>query len=148
MPNYTFYKLEMVREKSARYDVSKKFTTPEEVEQFCRTVLELDKKAEEYFYIVTVDTKYKVSGIFEISHGSLNATIVHPREIFKRVLLANASKFFMVHNHPSGDVNPSKEDRNITKRLKDCGDMLGVEILDHIIIGYDRMFSFKEECLL
>lgn len=81
--------------------------------------------------------------MFEASHGTVNASFVNPREIFIRLLLVGASAFVVSHNHPSGDYTPSKEDIHITRRLKECADMMGITLLDHIIIG-DGYSSLKE----
>ncbi len=81
--------------------------------------------------------------------SSVNSSIVHPREIFKTAILSNAASIIISHNHPSGDPTPSKEDISITTRLKECGKILGIEVLDHVIIGeYDKYLSFKEKGLL
>ena len=107
-------------------------------------------EAEEVLIMVTVDTKHRVTGIFEVARGHLSSCLVHPREVFKRALLMNASKIFVAHNHPSGDVTPSTDDAAITKRLRDAGEVLGVSLLDHLIIGDtpERYYSFKEAGLL
>lgn len=84
-----------------------------------------------------------------VSIGSVNSVIVHPREVFKVAMLSNASKIICFHNHPSGNLKCSKEDENITNRLKECGEILGIELVDHIIIGdNDTYFSFKENCMM
>jgi DNA repair protein RadC len=106
-----------------------------------------DLQAEEVFSIVTLDTKNNVTGAFEVSRGALNGSIVHPREVFKRAILQNASSIALMHNHPSGDPKPSSEDLQMTKRLEEAGKILGISILDHIIFG-DYFFSFKEEGLI
>ena len=79
------------------------------------------------------------------STGSLATSIVHPREIFKMAILSNAYSLILAHNHPSGDVTLSKEDINISKRLKECGELIGINILDHVIIGDNKYLSLKEE---
>ena len=84
-----------------------------------------------------------------VSMGSLTASIVHPREVFKAAILANTAAIVCGHNHPSGDVQPSREDRAMTKRLVDAGKLLGIEVLDHIIIGREGVyFSFADENIL
>lgn len=145
MRNISFYSLRLVKEKGGRYDIQKKVTSPSIAYDVSIKCLELDQLAEEMFVMLTLDTKNNVTGIFEVSRGSLNSSIVHPREVFKRALLQNASSIILVHNHPSGDSKPSKEDINITKRLKDGGKILGIEILDHIIVGHDEFYSMKEQ---
>lgn len=101
----------------------------------------------EHFKILILDTKNNVRSIENISTGSLNSSIVHPREVFRICVKKSASSIILVHNHPSGEVEPSHEDIILTNRLDECGKLLGIKILDHIIIG-DSYFSFKEEGLL
>ena len=76
--------------------------------------------------------------------GTINGSVVHPREIFKYAYLNSASFIVCIHNHPSGDPTPSKEDINVTLRIKECGKIIGIELLDHIIIGKNKFVSFKE----
>ncbi len=83
-----------------------------------------------------------------ISEGSLTSSIVHPREVFNPVIRESAAGIILVHNHPSGDPAPSKEDREITKRLKEVGELVGVKVLDHVIIGNGRYMSFADEGML
>ena len=85
-----------------------------------------------------------VSAIQIISVGSLNTCLVHPREVYKPVLLASANAAIIVHNHPSGDPNPSPQDIEITRQLTEAGKILGIELIDHIIIGYQKYWSMRE----
>ena len=94
--------------------------------------------------MICMNTKNKIIGVFEISHGSVNSSIVSPREVFQKALLANAVSIIVMHNHPSGDCTPSREDIEVTKRLVEAGKIVGVEVLDHIIVG-DRYSSLKEK---
>ena len=102
----------------------------------------------EHFVILMLDQKNGVIGIHTVSVGSLTASIVHPRETFKAAILANAAGLICGHQHISGDPLPSQEDRAITQRLHQAGKLLGVEVLDHIIVGDGRYFSFADEGLL
>jgi DNA repair protein RadC len=103
----------------------------------------------EHMILMCVDTKNKITSISNISIGSLNSAIIHPREVFKVAILSNAASIIIAHNHPSGDTTPSTEDINITNRLKECSKILGIELLDHIIVGNDDDFmSFKREGLI
>ena len=102
----------------------------------------------EHFKIALLDTKNQILGIENISIGTLNASIVHPRDVFKVAIKRNCNSIILVHNHPSGDVEPSNEDINITRRLIDAGNILGVSILDHIIIGDNRYLSFKQKNII
>lgn len=109
---------------------------------------ELRYKKKEYFKLIILNTKNKVISREEISVGSLNASIVHPREIFTSPIKKSASSIILVHNHPSGDPSPSKEDLAVTRRLVDAGNILGIEVKDHIIIGDGCYLSFKEKGLI
>lgn len=102
----------------------------------------LDK---EYFRAIALNTKNQVLGIEDISIGSLSASLVHPRELFKPLIRKSAAAVILVHNHPSGDPSPSREDREITQRIVEAGRLLGIEVLDHVIIGDNRYISLKEQ---
>lgn len=102
----------------------------------------------EYFKIILLDTKNNIKKVSEISVGSLNSSIVHPREVFSEAVVNQASSIILVHNHPSGESEPSHEDIVLTNRLDECGKILGIKVLDHIIIGDGVFYSFKEEGLL
>ncbi len=111
-------------------------------------VSDLNKKDREYFLCLHLDTRSVVIGIEEITVGSLNAAVVHPREVLKGALLNNAAGIILVHNHPSGDCDPSEDDIEITKRLVKACEIMGIEALDHIIVGGGNYFSFKEENIM
>src|SRR4029453_4737609 len=103
----------------------------------------------EHFVIILLSQKNRVIGINTVSIGSLTASIVHPREVFKGAIWSNAASIICGHNHPSTDCQPSKEDRAITARLVEAGKLLGISILDHVVIGGEgRYFSFADENLL
>jgi DNA repair protein RadC len=102
----------------------------------------------EHFRIAILDTKNQILSIENVSIGTLNASIVHPRDVFKIAIKKNANSIILIHNHPSGDITPSNEDINITNRLIDAGNLIGIKVLDHIIIGDNRFFSFKEKSLI
>ncbi len=102
----------------------------------------------EHFKIILLDTKNQIIVTEEISVGTLNASIVHPRDVFRAAIKRNANSMILIHNHPSGDPTPSNEDINITNRLIDGGNLIGIKVLDHIIIGDNRYISFKEKNLI
>lgn len=104
--------------------------------------------SKEHFDIAILDTKNQIISIENISIGTLNASIVHPRDVFKAAIKKNANSVILIHNHPSGDVCPSSEDLSITKRLVDAGNIIGIKVLDHIIIGNDEFLSMKEKNLM
>jgi len=99
----------------------------------------------EHFKVINLNTKNRVMVIDTVSVGSLNSSIVHPREVFKLPLKRNASSLILVHNHPSGDTRPSQEDLEITRRLCEAGSLLGIEVVDHLIIGHNNFLSMKEK---
>lgn len=99
----------------------------------------------EHFVVFLIDKKNKVIGFNPVSVGSLDAAIVKPPEVFKPAILANTAAIICGHNHPSGDPAPSPEDRTMTKRLVDGGKLLGIQVLDHIIVGNDGYYSFADE---
>jgi DNA repair protein RadC len=104
----------------------------------------------EHLCLVLLSQKNEITGISTISIGSLTASVAHPREIFKVAILANCASIIIAHNHPSGDPLPSQEDRALTARLKECGKLLGIPLVDSIIIGdgNERYFSFADENML
>ncbi len=103
---------------------------------------------EEHFRALLLNTRNEVTGMQEISVGSLNASLVHPRELFHAAISRKAAAIIVAHNHPSGDPTPSKEDLALTARLKQAGDLLGIPVLDHLVIGDNRFVSMKERGLM
>lgn len=99
----------------------------------------------EHFRILLLDTKNHVIGTHTVSIGSLNASVVHPRECFRPAIAAQANSIILVHNHPSGDPEPSSEDINLTRRLMSAGDIIGIKVLDHVIIAGNRHLSIMEK---
>ena len=108
----------------------------------------LEKEKRELFYVVLLNNKNKKIRDVKISEGSLTASLVHPREVYNPVIRESAAAVIFVHNHPSGDPAPSPEDIEITRRLKEVGDVMGVRVLDHVVIGHDRYFSFNDKGML
>ena len=103
---------------------------------------------QEYFYVIYLDNKKRVIENKLLFKGTLNQSIVHPREVFKSAFILSASSIICVHNHPSGNVEPSKEDINLTKRLSEIGILMGIKVVDHLIISDDKYFSFLENNLI
>ncbi|MEB3011427.1 DNA repair protein RadC [Parvimonas sp. D2] len=122
------------------------FCSPKSVADIFMNILRDEMK--EHFYVLLLDTKNKIISWNEISKGDLNSSIVHPREVFKYALKYGANSIICLHNHPSGDPTPSSQDIDITKRLEDVGDLVGIRLLDHIIIGYNKYISLKEKGLM
>ena len=144
----TKYRLELVKEESHKYEVETRISCPKNIYEVLTKVCRIQCNAEEVFILITLNTKNIVTGYFEVHRGTINTSLVHPREVFKRALLNNASNIMVAHNHPSGDPNPSKEDIQITERLKEAGNLLGINLLDHIIVGDDKYISLKEKGVL
>ena len=119
--------------------------TPDDVAGLVRSRLKGKKK--EYFLALLLDTRNRLIKAAEISVGSLDSSIVHPREVFKEAISASAAAVIFVHNHPSGDPEASEDDVNLTKRLAEAGEVVGIEVLDHIIIGDNKYTSLKRDGL-
>ncbi len=122
---------------------SKKISNAEDV--FNHFHERLKDKKEEHFYILMLNTQNNIIGEQLISKGILDASIIHPREVFKPAIRNSASKIILVHNHPSGDPTPSEEDLEITRRLKEVGEGLGIKVVDSVIIGNGKWWSWKEK---
>lgn len=117
--------------------------TPEDIVNLVKGRLKDKKK--EYFLAVLIDTRSQLIRVAEISVGSLDSSIVHPREVFKEAVSGSAASVILVHNHPSGDTEPSEDDIQVTKRLTEAGKVMGIDVLDHIIIGDNSFLSLKRE---
>ena len=102
----------------------------------------------EIFKVVLLNTKNEIITDVDISMGTLNSSLVHPREVFREAIIRSSNKIILLHNHPSGNAEPSKEDKSVTNRLKECGELIGIEVIDHIIIGDGIYFSLKENMLI
>lgn len=140
----SFEKIVLVKEKVERYELPKKIGCPEDVYRAITVITSVEEEAQEVFGVLILNTKLKIVAVHEISRGTLNSFMIHPREVFKPAVLHNAAAIVCFHNHPSGDPEPSKEDIEITKRLIEAGKTMKIEILDHIIVGDDRYTSLKE----
>ncbi len=139
------YRVSLVREGALKYD--QQMRSSRCVAQLLQEYLtDADR---EYFVVILVDQKNRLIGINTAFIGSLTASTIHPREVFKPAFLCNAASIILGHNHPSGDTLPSREDRASTTRLVAAGKLLGVAVVDHVIIGSEgRYFSFADEGLL
>lgn len=100
---------------------------------------------QEWFRILLLNNRKQVIGFETVSVGTLNASLVHPRDVFEKAIRKNASTLILVHNHPSGNPTPSAEDRLLTKRLTEAGALMGIEVIDHLIVGNGTYYSFKEQ---
>ncbi|MHC1714805.1 MAG: DNA repair protein RadC [Acidaminococcaceae bacterium] len=131
---------------SAEPLVRDSITSPEDGVALLMPRLRYESK--EHFLVVLLNSKNKVLDIEQISEGSLNSSVVHPREVFAPAVLHHAAAILTAHNHPSGDPTPSKEDKDLTNTLVQAGKYMGIPVLDHIIIGDAKYFSFKEHSYL
>lgn len=129
--------------KLERFD---RFTSPQQVFDYFHHEFRDSRK--EYFLILLLDGKNRIIRRVQVSEGSLNQSIVHPREVYLPAVKESAAAVILVHNHPTGDPAPSSEDIAITRRLKEAGEIMGIKVLDHIIIGDGEYLSFVERGLL
>lgn len=106
------------------------------------------RKAQEHFVVITLNGAHHVIRMRAVTKGLINKTVVHPREVFRGAIMDNAAAVIISHNHPSGSVDPSKEDIDITKRIREAGEVIGIPVLDHIIVGKYGSYSFVEHGLL
>jgi DNA repair protein RadC len=123
-----------------------RFTSPKQIFDYFHHEFRDCRK--EYFLTLLLDGKNRIIRRVQISEGSLNQSIVHPREVFSQAVKESAAAMILVHNHPTGDPAPSSEDIAITRRLKEAGDIMGIKVLDHIIVGDGEYLSFVERGLL
>lgn len=114
----------------------------------CRAAAGIRSADREHFLVLYLNARNVVIHQETVSVGSLNANIVHPREVFRPAITRGAAAIILVHNHPSGDVTPSREDLNLTARLVEAGRLLGIEVLDHLIVAESRYLSFRSESYL
>ena len=140
------YETMNVKEDITNYlKTNQRYTSPSQVYE---TFTFLMQETKEMFLTLHLDGKNRIICIDLVSIGSLNQSIVHPRHVFQTALISNAAAIICVHQHPSGDPSPSSEDIAITRRLKEAGEIMGIKILDHIIIGDGQYLSFVERGLL
>lgn len=132
----------LVKENSCNYPINS-LKSPQAITEMLNTVFRLNKQAEEYVYMIALNTKCNPLGVFEISHGAVSQSICNPREIYIKALLCGASGIILAHNHPSGDTTPSKNDMEAYQRIKEAGKIIGVDLFDNLIIG-NGYFSFME----
>ena len=137
----------LVKEKGVNYDVGK-LNSPEDIVLMMRKLLHVEQMAEEHCYMIAMNSSCKVLGVFFISKGTVNVSLVTPRELYIRALLAGAVQIVLCHNHPPGNAIPSEQDIAITQKIKEAGEMININLADHIIIGSDSYLSFKEAKIL
>mgnify|MGYP001426029240 FL=1 len=127
-------------------------TNPQTVQGVLSKVLNSENEVDrmkEHFWVIGLSTRNAIQYIDLVSLGTLNASLVHPREVFRFSILKAVSSIILSHNHPSGNAEPSEEDMKITRRLVEAGKIIGIEVLDHIVIGdRDSFYSFKERGII
>lgn len=138
------YSLRMVREESFTYKPAT-ITSPESASALLESAFDLSNQPEEVVALIALDTRNVVAGLFIVSRGTVNSSLVHPREVFKRALLCNASSIIIAHNHPGGSLIPSSDDKAITQRIKEAGRIVGVSLSDSLIIARGRCYSFARD---
>lgn len=131
-------KLALIRENSVK---TVQIQTPDDLHQFTEPLRHL---AEEHFVSYHLDCKFQLIGYHVVSHGTLTASLVHPREVYKCAILSNAHSIIVAHNHPSGSLSPSDEDLEITGQLIQGGRLLGIELVDHLIVSFNGLLSIRE----
>lgn len=122
------------------------FRTPDDAGKYL--LPRFGAKPVEEFGLLILDTRNRLKRLQIISRGSLNGSLVHPREVFREAVALQAAGLVLFHNHPSGDPTPSREDQSLTRRLREAGNIMGIEVLDHVIVGRGRFVSLKEKGLL
>lgn len=132
--------IKMLSEMEAK-EPTKKITRPSDIVSMLAMYV---KKTQEHFIVITLNAANEIIKKRVITKGLVNRTMIHPREVFRQAIKDNAVSVILAHNHPSGNVNPSKEDDDITKKLRQAGEVIGINVLDHIIIGKNGYYSYKE----
>jgi len=140
------FRLSLIKDQVIHYGKSSLLLTPLDVYDLIKEYLQGTDR--EHFIALFLDSRSEVIGINTVSIGTLTESLVHPREVFKGAILANAASIIIAHNHPSGDHFPSEADLAVTAKLKESGRILGIPLEDHVVIGRDAFTSFKQEGLL
>lgn len=138
LKKYNLY-LEKTNEFNFEYNLSK----PEKIMNFCNSCLKINKESQEVLYLIGMDSKLNINGVFEISRGNINCNICSPMEILKRLVLSNSNNYILIHNHFS-DITPSKEDIQMYHNLKKLNEIIDIKIMDSIIVQDNKYYSFFE----
>ena len=133
---------QLVKEDTYAYDMgSCIIDSAEKAAELIELVFDGSNLPEERFFLIALNSARKVSGIFEVSHGTLMCSLVHPREIFTRAILAGAASIIIAHNHPSGALDISENDREVSRRIRKAGDIIGIRLDDHVVIADGEFVS-------
>lgn len=138
----------LVKEKSFNYPKEDNFNSARKIVTFMNDIFFMNKLDTEHVYMLCMNSKCCPTAIFCISKGTVNMSLASPREVLIKALLANSVNIILIHNHPSGYVEPSKEDYSLTKKFKDAFKLLDIHFIDHIIIAGNNFFSFAEEKII
>ena len=133
----------LVRDSASDYPCIDRLDSSEGVAQLMRDVFELQCRAEEYIYLIGRRANGSPIGFFEVSHGTYNGAPISPREVLIRALLCGAANMLIVHNHPSGDIKPSRADDEVTDSIRAAAELIGIGLCDHIIIGGWSYYSYR-----
>lgn len=142
------YRNVLVKEFAKNYSGVDNLQSPSNIVQVMNDIFNIANQAEEYLYLICMTCRCKPISFFEVSHGTHNSALAGGREILIRALLCGATNIIIVHNHPSGVPEPSREDILLTKKLKELSELVGITFSDHIIIGREGFFSFKQDKML
>ncbi len=134
----------LVKERSTYCKQIDSLRSPETVTWMMNTVVHAEELAEEHVWLLAMNVKGKLIGMFEVAHGTVDGCMLSPREVFTRACVCGAAKIIIVHNHPSGEVEPSGQDNSITQRIAEVGKIMGINLIDHIIIGNRTCYSYAE----
>jgi len=142
------YDVRLVQEHSGLYDLDKKINSSQQAAEICKKLYDMHNLSYEKMVVITLNTKMQVVGCFEVARGTVDESPVYIREIATRALLTNAKNVILAHNHPSGAVDPSKADIDITRKAKDILAVLNINVIDHIIVAHERTCSMADRCLI
>jgi len=127
---------QLVKEETYAYDMGRcVIDSPEKAAELIEFVFDGSNLTQEVFWLITLNSARRVSGIFEVSVGTLMCSLVHPREVFSRAILAGAASIIIAHNHPSGTLDISENDREVTRRIRQAGEIIGIRLDDHVVIA-------------
>jgi len=133
---------ELVKEQTFAYSTDETIIdSPEKAAKLIETLWDASNLAQEHFWLLALDGARKVAGAFTVTIGTLMSSLVHPRECFQRAILAGAASIIIAHNHPSGSLDISEQDREVSRRIRQAGDILGIRLDDHVIIANDEFVS-------
>lgn len=134
----------MVRERTVELGFTE-IRCPDDAARLLRDIFRAGQQAEEHVYMISLDTRKRILGVFDVCHGQISGCAVSPREVFLRALFSGASSVVIAHNHPSGDATPSDLDAQFTRQMKEAGEILGITLDDHLILGSGcAYYSFRE----